>query len=54
LVAAAMIETAFPAFLRSLHQAVGTLVWLAIVTLATLAAAASRAHEQPAETRAAA
>jgi heme A synthase len=54
LIAAAMIETAFPAFLRSLHQAVGTLVWLAIVTLAILATAASRAQDQPLETRAAA
>jgi cytochrome c oxidase assembly protein subunit 15 len=54
LIAAAMIETGFPAFLRSLHQAVGTLVWLAIVTLAILATAASRAEEQPVAARAAA
>jgi heme A synthase len=36
LVAAAMIEMHFPASFRSLHQAFGTLVWLAIVVLAIL------------------
>jgi heme A synthase len=47
LVAAAMIEMAFPAFLRSLHQAMGTLVWLAIVTLAIRSAHASREQTLP-------
>jgi heme A synthase len=36
LVAAAMIEMHFPASFRSLHQAFGTLVWLAVVVLAIL------------------
>jgi heme A synthase len=36
LVAAAMIEMYFPPTFRSLHQAFGTLVWLAIVVLAIL------------------
>jgi len=45
LVAAAMIEMRFPAFLRSLHQAGGTFVWLAIVVLALLAARAAKSPE---------
>lgn len=36
LVAAAMIEMHFPIALRSLHQAVGTLAWLAVFTLTAL------------------
>jgi heme A synthase len=36
LVAATLVELHLPAVLRSLHQAVGTLVWLAIFTLAVL------------------
>jgi heme A synthase len=36
LVAAMLVELHLPAVLRSLHQAVGTLVWLAIFTLAVL------------------
>jgi heme A synthase len=47
LVAAAMIEMHFPAFLRSLHQAVGTLVWLAIVTLAIVSHRAARTVSAP-------
>lgn len=38
LVAAAMIEMRFPPVLRSLHQATGTLVWLAVVILACVSA----------------
>ena len=34
IVAATLVELHLPAVLRSLHQAVGTLVWLAIFTLA--------------------
>lgn len=41
LIAAGMIEMSFPSVMRSLHQAVGTFVWLAIVTLAILARHAS-------------
>jgi heme A synthase len=44
LVAGAMIEMHFPPAFRSLHQAFGTLVWLAVVSLAILSAhAATRA-----------
>ena len=38
LVAAAMVEMHFPPSLRSMHQAVGTALWIAVVTLASLAA----------------
>ena len=37
-IAAALVEMGLPPVLQSLHQAVGTLVWLAVVTLAALAA----------------
>lgn len=37
LVAAAMVEMHLPATLRSLHQAVGTALWIAVVLLTTLA-----------------
>jgi cytochrome c oxidase assembly protein subunit 15 len=37
-VAAAMVEMHLPATLRSLHQAVGTVLWIAVVALAALAA----------------
>lgn len=47
LVAAGMIEMAFPAMMRSLHQALGTFVWLAIIIVAILSRRASR----PAATR---
>jgi len=36
LLAAAMVEMRFPPLLRSLHQAIGTLVWLVVFTLAGL------------------
>jgi heme A synthase len=35
-IAAALVELELPAVLRSLHQAVGTLVWVAVVALALL------------------
>ena len=37
LVAAAMVEMGLPLVLRAAHQAVGTLAWVALVTLAALA-----------------
>jgi heme A synthase len=37
LVAAAMVETHLPSSLRSLHQAVGTALWIVVVTVAALA-----------------
>jgi cytochrome c oxidase assembly protein subunit 15 len=37
-VAAAMVETNLPASFRSLHQAVGTLLWISVVALTALAA----------------
>lgn len=43
LVAAVMIEMNFPPQFRSLHQAVGTLVWLAVVALAIISARAPSA-----------
>ena len=45
-VAAAMIETGFPSVLRSVHQAVGTLVWLAVVTLAIMSTYAAPRQNQ--------
>lgn len=42
LIAAAMVETGFPPVLRSMHQAVGTLVWLLIVILFVLTSSARR------------
>jgi heme A synthase len=45
-IAAALVETFLPPTLQSLHQAVGTLVWIAIVGLALLARTA--AHGAPA------
>jgi heme A synthase len=41
LVAAAMVEMHLPPSLRSLHQAVGTALWIAVVALTALAAAAA-------------
>jgi heme A synthase len=38
IVAAAMVEMHLPPALRSLHQAVGTALWITVVTLAALAA----------------
>jgi heme A synthase len=37
LIAAGMVEMALPATLRSLHQAVGTALWIAVVAVAALA-----------------
>jgi heme A synthase len=37
IVAAAMVEMHLPATFRSLHQAVGTMLWISVVTLAALA-----------------
>lgn len=54
LVAAAMIEMHFPPQFRSLHQAVGTLVWLCIVVLAIVSARARRAANDPGAVRQAA
>jgi heme A synthase len=36
-VAAAMVEMHLPASLRSLHQAIGTALWISVVALAALA-----------------
>lgn len=54
LVAAAMIEMHFPATFRSLHQAFGTLVWLAVVVLAILARHGLKAESADAAMRKAA
>ena len=54
LIAAAMIEMRFPAVSRSLHQAAGTFVWLAIVSLAIIAAHAAQVKAEPELERAAA
>ena len=54
LVAAAMIEMHFPAVFRSLHQALGTFVWLAVVSLAIVSARAAREVESRSGVRAAA
>lgn len=43
-VAAALVETRLPPILQSLHQAVGTLVWIAIVIFAALARRAADAE----------
>lgn len=42
LVAAAMVEMRFPPVVRSLHQAVGTGIWLAVFVLAALTRAPAR------------
>jgi heme A synthase len=44
LVAAALVETRLPPVLQSLHQAVGTLVWIAVVVFAALARRAADAE----------
>lgn len=44
LVAATLVELHLPAIWRSLHQAVGTLVWLAVFVMATLARYATPQH----------
>ncbi len=48
-VAAALVEMNLPLVLRSLHQAIGTLVWLAIAKLYSLTGAAMDASPPPAE-----
>jgi heme A synthase len=48
LIAAGMVEMALPATLRSLHQAVGTALWIAVVTVAALAGS-GRVSSTPAE-----
>jgi heme A synthase len=45
LVAAAMVETLLPAGLRSLHQALGTTLWITVVALTALATGSSAATE---------
>ena len=42
LVAAAMVETRLPPALQSIHQAVGTLVWVAVIAFALLARRGAR------------
>jgi heme A synthase len=54
LVAGAMIGMRFPPAFRSLHQAFGTLVWLAVVTLAILSSRASRVTRAQSQLRTAA
>jgi len=54
LVAAAMIEMHFPPVFRSLHQAFGTLVWLAVVSLAIVSSRAAKAVSSKSEMRTAA
>ncbi len=54
LIAAAMIEMHFPPFLRSLHQAAGTFVWLAVVVMAIVAGRAARPANVREDIRAAA
>ncbi len=44
-VAAAMVELNLPPSLRSLHQGVGTLLWICVVALAALASGAHRTTE---------
>lgn len=44
LLAAAMVEMRFPPVLRSAHQALGSLIWLAVLTLALLARVRGRAE----------
>ena len=48
IIAAALVEMNLPLVLRSLHQAVGTLVWIAIAKLYSLTGAAIAANPSPA------
>ena len=50
-IAAALVETFLPPLLQSLHQAMGTFIWLAILTLALLARRAARPAAAPAARR---
>jgi len=54
IIAAAMIEMKFPPAFRSLHQAFGTLVWLAVVALAILSTRAAKAIQSGSQLRTAA
>ncbi len=54
LVAGAMIGMQFPPAFRSLHQAVGTLVWLSVIVLAILSSRAAKAVLSKSELRTAA
>lgn len=54
IVAAGMIEMHFPPVFRSLHQAFGTLVWLAVVVLAIIARRAASREPVASEMRVAA
>lgn len=54
IIAAAMIEMKFPPAFRSLHQAFGTLVWLAVVALAILSTRAAKAIQSEPQLRTAA
>jgi len=51
-VAAVLVESHLPPVWRSLHQAMGTLVWLSVFTYAALARYALPVHESAAELRA--
>ena len=51
LVAAVLVETFLPPAIQSLHQAVGTLVWVAVVALALLARRAARPLTAPVSRR---
>jgi heme a synthase len=48
LVAAALVETGMPLALRSAHQAVGTVAWVAVTALAILARTSARGSPAPA------
>ena len=50
-IAAALVETFLPPVLQSMHQAVGTLVWISIVTMALLARRAAQTSAAPAARR---
>ena len=50
-IAAALVEMFLPPVLQSLHQAVGTLAWISIVTLALLARQAAKPVGAPAARR---
>lgn len=47
LIAAGMVEMALPATLRSLHQAVGTALWIAVVTVTALAGSRRASSTSP-------
>jgi cobalamin biosynthesis protein CobD/CbiB len=51
LIAAALVEMFLPPVLQSMHQAVGTFVWIAVLVMALLARRAARPAAQPAARR---